>query len=127
MAHHMPNGPHGMVRTRRLESGAMLRRTMMLVAVAALAGCALVTEAQALPGGHGGGFGGGHSLSGGHPGQAFGEGHAGSGFHQGHVGHLRDGFGYGPNYDYSATDYGCVPLRHLHTSRGWQWRRAQVC
>jgi hypothetical protein len=118
----------------------MLRRTIMMLAFGALAGCALVTEAQAMPGGHGGGFGGGRSLGGGHggdfgggpslggsrPGRAFGEAHAGGGLRQGHVGQLRDGFGYGPYYDYSATDYGCVPLRHLHTSRGKQWRRARV-
>jgi hypothetical protein len=128
----------------------MLRKTMVVLAIAlALGGSALSTSAFARSGPGGGGHGGG-GFSGGHFGGGFGGGHAGGGFHGGHFGggfgggHFARGFhggflpdlgggssdyGYWPydDYVYGFDDQNCYQTQRYHTRTGWHSRQVYVC
>jgi hypothetical protein len=90
----------------------MLKRLMMVVAGATLAGALAVTGAQArggFGGGHGGGFGGGHvgSVGGGFGGGRFGS--MGSGFGGGRIGSMGGRFGGGRNAGLGRVPMGSGP------------------
>jgi hypothetical protein len=86
----------------------MLKRTVMLLVAATLAGGLFATDAQARGGGHGGHMGGGF----------HGFGHvAGGHFHATHVHGLEHGM-YGRGYGYDDWGYDCAPYYWPYSS---QW------